>query len=109
MSDGHAVFARIRPTNPPAQQLHDRLRTTNPRVFAVGDVAGGLQFTQVAAWHAGIVIRQAMFGLPAKADPRAIPPDDAVGTGLGQSRRLGPASDPAGLVRRLRLGARRGR
>jgi pyruvate/2-oxoglutarate dehydrogenase complex dihydrolipoamide dehydrogenase (E3) component len=50
-----------------------RLRSTNRRVYAVGDAAGGPQFTHVAGWHAGIVIRQAMFGLPAKADPRAIP------------------------------------
>jgi pyruvate/2-oxoglutarate dehydrogenase complex dihydrolipoamide dehydrogenase (E3) component len=50
-----------------------RLRSTNRRVYAVGDAAGGLQFTHVAGWHAGIVIRQAMFGLPAKAEPRAIP------------------------------------
>jgi pyruvate/2-oxoglutarate dehydrogenase complex dihydrolipoamide dehydrogenase (E3) component len=50
-----------------------RLRSSNRRVYAVGDVAGGLQFTHVAAWHAGIVIRQAVLGLPAKADPRALP------------------------------------
>lgn len=50
-----------------------RLRSSNRRVYAVGDAAGGLQFTHVAAWHAGIVIRQAVLGLPAKADPRAIP------------------------------------
>jgi pyruvate/2-oxoglutarate dehydrogenase complex dihydrolipoamide dehydrogenase (E3) component len=50
-----------------------RLRSSNRRVHAVGDAAGGLQFTHVAGWHAGVVIRQAMFGLPAKADPRAIP------------------------------------
>ena len=50
-----------------------RLRSTNRRVYAVGDAAGGLQFTHVAGWHAGIVIRQAVLGLPAKAEPRAIP------------------------------------
>jgi len=50
-----------------------RLRTSNPRIFAVGDVAGRLQFTHVAAYHAGIVERQALFGLPAKASDRAIP------------------------------------
>jgi pyruvate/2-oxoglutarate dehydrogenase complex dihydrolipoamide dehydrogenase (E3) component len=50
-----------------------RLRSSNRRVFAVGDAAGGLQFTHVAAWHAGIVLRQAVLGLPAKADPRALP------------------------------------
>ena len=47
--------------------------TTNRRVYAVGDVAGGLQFTHVAGWHAGIVVRQTVLGLPAKADIRAIP------------------------------------
>ncbi|MGL4236085.1 dihydrolipoyl dehydrogenase family protein [Tabrizicola sp.] len=50
-----------------------RLRSSNRRVYAVGDAAGGLQFTHVAGWHAGIVIRQAVLGLPAKADLRAVP------------------------------------
>lgn len=50
-----------------------RLRTSNRRVYAIGDVAGGLQFTHVAGYHAGIVIRNALFRLPAKADNRAIP------------------------------------
>jgi pyruvate/2-oxoglutarate dehydrogenase complex dihydrolipoamide dehydrogenase (E3) component len=49
------------------------LRTTNARVFAIGDVAGGLQFTHVAGYHAGIIIRRALFRLPAKADLRAAP------------------------------------
>jgi pyruvate/2-oxoglutarate dehydrogenase complex dihydrolipoamide dehydrogenase (E3) component len=50
-----------------------RLRTTNRRVFAIGDAAGGLQFTHVAAYHAGIVLRNALFRLPAKVDTRAVP------------------------------------
>ena len=50
-----------------------RLRSTNKRVFAIGDVAGGLQFTHVAGYHAGIVIRNALFKLPAKADTSAAP------------------------------------
>jgi pyruvate/2-oxoglutarate dehydrogenase complex dihydrolipoamide dehydrogenase (E3) component len=50
-----------------------RLRSSNRRIYAVGDAAGGLQFTHVAGWHAGIVVRQAVLGLPAKADPRALP------------------------------------
>jgi pyruvate/2-oxoglutarate dehydrogenase complex dihydrolipoamide dehydrogenase (E3) component len=53
--------------------VHASLRTTNPKVFAAGDVAGGPQFTHVASQHAGIVIRQALFGLPARADYRALP------------------------------------
>lgn len=49
------------------------LRTTNRRVYAIGDVAGGPQFTHVAGYHAGIVIRSALFMLPAKVDYRALP------------------------------------
>jgi pyruvate/2-oxoglutarate dehydrogenase complex dihydrolipoamide dehydrogenase (E3) component len=50
-----------------------RLRTTNPRAFAIGDVAGGPQFTHIALYHAGIVIRNALFRLPARVDYRALP------------------------------------
>jgi pyruvate/2-oxoglutarate dehydrogenase complex dihydrolipoamide dehydrogenase (E3) component len=50
-----------------------RLRTTNRRAFAIGDVTGGPQFTHVALYHAGIVIRNVLFRLPAKADYRALP------------------------------------
>ena len=49
------------------------LRSTNRRVYAVGDAAGGLQFTHVAGAHAGIFIRQALFGLPAKFTTKAVP------------------------------------
>lgn len=50
-----------------------RLRTTNKKVFAIGDVAGGFQFTHVAGYHAGIVIRNVLFRLPAKVDYSALP------------------------------------
>jgi pyruvate/2-oxoglutarate dehydrogenase complex dihydrolipoamide dehydrogenase (E3) component len=50
-----------------------RLRTSNKRVYAVGDVVGGLQFTHVANYHAGLVIRNALFRLPAKVEPDTIP------------------------------------
>jgi pyruvate/2-oxoglutarate dehydrogenase complex dihydrolipoamide dehydrogenase (E3) component len=49
------------------------LVTTNRRVFAIGDVAGGLQFTHVANYHAGIVVRRALFRLPAKVSTQHIP------------------------------------
>jgi pyruvate/2-oxoglutarate dehydrogenase complex dihydrolipoamide dehydrogenase (E3) component len=49
------------------------LRTSNRRVYAIGDVAGGLQFTHVANYHAGIVIRNALFRLPARASDETIP------------------------------------
>jgi pyruvate/2-oxoglutarate dehydrogenase complex dihydrolipoamide dehydrogenase (E3) component len=49
------------------------LRTTNRRVYAIGDVAGGLQFTHVAGYQAGLIIRQALFGLPARNRTDHIP------------------------------------
>jgi pyruvate/2-oxoglutarate dehydrogenase complex dihydrolipoamide dehydrogenase (E3) component len=51
----------------------DLRSTTNRRVYAVGDAAGGLQFTHVAGYHAGVVVRQIVLGLPAKATTRHIP------------------------------------
>ncbi|HLF58385.1 MAG TPA: FAD-dependent oxidoreductase [Alphaproteobacteria bacterium] len=50
-----------------------RLRTTNKKVFAIGDAAGPYQFTHMAGYHAGIVIRNALLRLPAKVDYRAVP------------------------------------
>ena len=48
------------------------LKTTNKKAYAIGDAAGG-QFTHVANYHAGIVIRNALFRLPARASDDAIP------------------------------------
>jgi pyruvate/2-oxoglutarate dehydrogenase complex dihydrolipoamide dehydrogenase (E3) component len=50
-----------------------RLRTTDKHVFAIGDAVGQLQFTHVAGYHAGIVLRNALFRQPARADHAAIP------------------------------------
>ncbi len=54
-------------------KVDDSLRTSNRKVYAIGDVAGGLQFTHVAGYHAGIIIRSALFGLPSKAKTAHIP------------------------------------
>lgn len=50
-----------------------RLRTSNRKVFAIGDAAQGYKFTHIAGYHAGIVIRNVLFRLPAKVDYRAVP------------------------------------
>lgn len=50
-----------------------RLRTSNKKIFAIGDAAGSFQFTHTAGYHAGIVIRNALFHLPAKVNYTAIP------------------------------------
>lgn len=53
--------------------IDKRLRTTNRRVYAIGDVAGSLQFTHVANYHAGLVIRHALFRMPVRPDATNIP------------------------------------
>lgn len=54
-------------------KINAGLRTTNRRVYAIGDVTGGPQFTHVAGHQAGLVIRSALFRTPAKFDPRYVP------------------------------------
>lgn len=51
----------------------DLRSVTNRAVFAVGDAAGGPQFTHVAGAHAGVILRQALLGLPARFATDAIP------------------------------------
>ncbi|MGM0423251.1 MAG: FAD-dependent oxidoreductase, partial [Pseudomonadota bacterium] len=50
------------------------LRSANKKIYAVGDVAGGPQFTHVAGYHSGIIIRQLCFKLFwTKTDYSALP------------------------------------
>ncbi|MEO0543154.1 MAG: FAD-dependent oxidoreductase [Pseudomonadota bacterium] len=49
------------------------LRTTNKKVYAIGDVAGGLQFTHVAGYHAGLVVQSILFRIPGKENRDIIP------------------------------------
>jgi pyruvate/2-oxoglutarate dehydrogenase complex dihydrolipoamide dehydrogenase (E3) component len=49
------------------------LRTTNRRVYAIGDVTDGPRFTHVAGYQAGLVIRSALFGLPVRASMAHVP------------------------------------
>ena len=58
---------------PAGVTVDDALRTTNPRVFAIGDAIGGLQFTHVAGYHAGLIIRRLLFKVPATIDAGGIP------------------------------------
>ena len=43
--------------------LEDGLTTANPRIYVIGDAAGGHQFTHLAEHHAAIVLRHAIFKL----------------------------------------------
>jgi mercuric reductase len=51
----------------------DDLRTSNPRIFAAGDVTMGPQFVYVAAYEGGIVADNAVGGLHRKADLSVVP------------------------------------
>jgi pyruvate/2-oxoglutarate dehydrogenase complex dihydrolipoamide dehydrogenase (E3) component len=50
-----------------------RLRSTAPRIFAVGDVTGALPFTHVAAYHARIATVNALFGGRGRVSYDAVP------------------------------------
>jgi pyruvate/2-oxoglutarate dehydrogenase complex dihydrolipoamide dehydrogenase (E3) component len=52
--------------------VNDALRTTNKRVYAIGDVAGG-RFTHEANLHAGLVLRASLFRLPVRVRPALVP------------------------------------
>jgi len=47
-------------------KVDNRLRTSNKRIYAIGDVIGGRQFTHVAGYHASILVRNILFKQPAK-------------------------------------------
>ncbi|WP_269583796.1 dihydrolipoyl dehydrogenase family protein [Roseibium sp. Sym1] len=49
------------------------LRTSNRKIYAIGDVAGGLQFTHVAGYQAGLVIRSILFRLPIGMNDSIVP------------------------------------
>jgi len=59
--------------SPKGIEVDERLRSSNKKIYAIGDVAGSFQFTHIANYHAGIVLRNILFRLPAKVDYRAVP------------------------------------
>ena len=55
-------------------QVSDKLRSvSNPRVWALGDVAGQGQFTHLAGWHASVFTRRALFKQGSKASDLPLP------------------------------------
>jgi len=53
--------------------VNKKLKTTNRRVYAIGDVAGGPRFTHIANYHADLVVRSAVLRLPAAVDYDLMP------------------------------------
>jgi pyruvate/2-oxoglutarate dehydrogenase complex dihydrolipoamide dehydrogenase (E3) component len=54
-------------------RVNEKLQTTNPRIYACGDVIGGYQFTHVAGYEASVVLKNALFFPVTKANYRVIP------------------------------------
>ena len=49
-------------------KVNAKLKTTNRRIYAAGDIAGGYQFTHWAGYHAGLVIRSILFRFGGKVN-----------------------------------------
>jgi pyruvate/2-oxoglutarate dehydrogenase complex dihydrolipoamide dehydrogenase (E3) component len=54
-------------------KVDQRMRTNHKHIYAVGDVNGGFQFTHTAGYEGGIVVSNAIFRLPRKADYTYLP------------------------------------
>lgn len=59
--------------SPKGIEVDAHLKSSNKNVYAIGDVAGSFQFTHIANYHAGIVLRNILFRMRAKVDYRAVP------------------------------------
>jgi pyruvate/2-oxoglutarate dehydrogenase complex dihydrolipoamide dehydrogenase (E3) component len=64
--------ARIR-HNEKGIKVSKRLRTSNRRVYAIGDVTGGHQFTHWGAYQAGLVVRSILFRFGGRMKPDLVP------------------------------------
>ena len=53
--------------------VNSRLRTRNRRIYAIGDVAGGPQFTHWAGYQAGLALRSILFRFGGKLRPEILP------------------------------------
>nr|WP_132807250.1 FAD-dependent oxidoreductase [Tepidamorphus gemmatus] len=73
VTDGLALDAAGIIAGPAGIKVNSKLRTTNRRVYALGDVIDGPRFTHVASYQAGIVIRNILFRLGAKTDYGSLP------------------------------------
>ena len=60
-------------SHPRGLQLNEKLQTTNPRIYACGDVNGGYQFVNIASYEAKIALKNALFFPIFKVNYRCIP------------------------------------
>ncbi|MCC7251070.1 FAD-dependent oxidoreductase [Hyphomicrobium sp.] len=72
ISDLNLAAAGVK-TGPEGIVVNGGLRTSNRRVYAIGDVNGGPRFSHVSSHQADIALRRALFRLPSKFDPMLVP------------------------------------
>lgn len=68
-----AAHVRRSKSDPGALSLNQSLRTTNPRIYAVGEAAGHAPAPHLNALEADLVVRAALLNQPSRYDPAAIP------------------------------------
>jgi pyruvate/2-oxoglutarate dehydrogenase complex dihydrolipoamide dehydrogenase (E3) component len=78
-------------------EVDDRMRTSNPRIYAVGDVASRFQFTHAADAQARLVVRNALFFGRAKASDLVVPWVTYTSPELAQVGLTAEAADAAGV------------
>ncbi|MBB4002776.1 dihydrolipoyl dehydrogenase family protein [Aurantimonas endophytica] len=77
------------------------LRTSNRRAYAIGDIAGGPQFTHLANLHAGLVVRAILFRLPIRAPRDTLPRVTYTDPPLGQVGLTAVEADAQGITTEL--------
>lgn len=58
---------------PKGIEVNQRLQTNNKKIYAIGDVTGPYQFTHMAGYQAGVVLRNVVFKWPTKVNYNAVP------------------------------------
>lgn len=91
-----------------AIQVDERQRTSNHHVYAIGDCTGGPALAHLAAYQAGIALRNILFRLPARMNPDLIPhviPTEPEIAHVGLSESAARARFKDVLVEQLDFGA----
>jgi pyruvate/2-oxoglutarate dehydrogenase complex dihydrolipoamide dehydrogenase (E3) component len=71
--DGLGLEAAGVDFTPRGVTVDSAMRSSRSHIYAIGDAAGGLQFTHVANAQAGLVIRHALFRLAGRYRPEHVP------------------------------------
>ncbi len=79
-----------------------RMRTSNRRIYAIGDVTGHWQFTHIASQQANVVLRNILFGLPTRMSYRAAPRVIYSDPELAQVGMLASEAKRQGITHRIR-------